>query len=82
MIFIAQPCRQVELPEFYGIIGKGRGDGLFDAVIGIIGETALFEDVVAFGECFFSTEREFALAKRCRNHQFSGIQAVFYFTVG
>ena len=51
---------------------------MFDAVVGIGGEAALEENVVAVGECLFCAETEFAFPEWGGDQQFGGIEVVAY----
>lgn len=51
---------------------------MFDAVVGIGGETALEKYIVAVGECLFCAETEFAFPEWGGEQQFGGIEVVAY----
>lgn len=48
---------------------------MFDAVVGIGGETALEKYIVAVGECLFCAETEFAFPEWGGEQQFGGERA-------
>ena len=62
LVLIAKACCKVELTEPDAVLGEYGVNGLLDVVVGIGGESALFEHIVSVGEGFFRTDDEVSFA--------------------